>query len=146
MPFVHQLARRLAVLHPPPCAMLTALALMVACAAGVPCDGDSALNPADARIVVDPRSLTLEARRATVVMACANGRPGNSLVTSIEWTATGGTIALNGTYSSPSPGALQVGAKRHDPNRTTADRATVTVVQPPSHSRGWDHRLCRPPL
>src|SRR4029077_8131277 len=54
--------------------------------------------------------------------------PGDSLVTSIEWTATGGSIALNGTYSSPTTGDFRVVGKRHGPHKTTGATAIVTVV------------------
>ena len=132
MTYTHKLARRLARLRalPPHCAMVPALALAAACSAGVPTGVDTSLNPADAQIVLSPRSVMLEANQVSVFKAYATGVPGDSLVTSIEWTATGGTIALNGTYSSPSTGDFKVVGKRHGPNRTTADTSTVTVVPP----------------
>ena len=130
MTFTHKLARRLAVLRalPPHCAMLPALALIVACSAGVPTGVDTASNPADAPVIVNPRSLVLEANQMSIFKAYAHGVPGDSLVTSIEWTATGGNISLNGTYSSASTGDFKVVGKRHGPTRTTSDTATVTVV------------------
>jgi hypothetical protein len=108
--------------------MLTALALAAACSAGTPTGVDTASNPADAPVVVNPRSLVLEANQVSIFRAYAHGVPGDSLVTSIEWTATGGSIALNGTYSSPTTGDFRVVGKRHGPNKTTADTAIVTVV------------------
>ena len=130
MTFAHKLARRLAVLRalPPHCAMLPALAFTVACSAGVPTGIDTANNPADAPVVVNPRSLVLEANQMSIFKAYAHGVPGDSLVTSIEWTATGGNIGLDGTYSSSSTGDFKVVGKRHGPNRTTSDTATVIVV------------------
>ncbi len=132
MTFAHKLARRLAVLRalPPHCAMLPVLALIVACSAGVPTGVDTASNPADAPVVVNPRSLVLEANQVSIFKAYAHGVPGDSLVTSIEWTATGGNIGLDGTYSSPSTGDYRVVGKRHGPTRTTSDTAVVTVVPP----------------
>src|SRR5512146_725059 len=131
MTYAHKLARRLAVLRalPPHCAMLPVLALIVACSAGVPTGVDTGSNPADAPVIVNPRSLVLEANQVSIFKAYAHGVPGDSLVTSIEWTATGGSIALDGTYSSPSTGDFKVVGKRHGPNRTTSDTAIVTVVQ-----------------
>lgn len=130
MTFAHKLARRLAVLRAvrPDCTMLPALALTLACSAGVPTGVDSATSFGDAPVVVNPRSLTLETNQSSVFKAYARGVPGDSLVTSIEWTATGGTIGLDGTYMSPSIGSYKVVGKRHGPNRTTSDTATVTVV------------------
>jgi hypothetical protein len=107
-----------------------ALALLVACSAGVPTGTDTGLTTDDAPLVVNPRSLLLEANQVSVFKAYASGVPGDSLVTSIEWTATGGSIGLDGTYSSPSTGDYNVVGKRHGPNRTTSDTANVIVVPP----------------
>lgn len=132
MTHAHKLARSLALVRQllAHFGMFPVLLLMAACSAGVPTGVDSALNPADAQVVVNPRSLILEANQSSVFKAYATGVPGDSLVTSIEWTATGGNISLNGTYSSPSTGDFKVVGKRHGPNRTTSDTATVTVVPP----------------
>jgi hypothetical protein len=73
-------------------------------------------------------SVALTVAWFTGVPAYAEGVPGDSLVTSIEWTATGGAIALDGTYSSPSTGDFKVVGNRPGPNRTTSDTSTVTVV------------------
>jgi hypothetical protein len=70
----------------------------------------------------------LEANQMSIFRAYARGVPGDSLVTSIEWTASGGSIALDGTYSSPTTGDFRVVGKRHGPTRTTSDTAIVTVV------------------
>jgi hypothetical protein len=110
--------------------MLPALALIVACSAGVPTGVDTGSNPADAPVIVNPRSLVLEANQVSIFKAYAHGVPGDSLVTSIEWTATGGNISLNGTYSSASTGDFKIVGKRHGPNVTTSDTAIVTVVPP----------------
>lgn len=132
MTFTHKLARRLAILRAPSphCAMGPALALLVACSAGVPTGIDTGTANENAPLVVNPRSLILEANQVSVFKAYASGVPGDSLVTSIEWTATGGSIGLDGTYSSPTTGDYRVVGKRHGPNRTTSDTATVTVVPP----------------
>lgn len=132
MTFTYKLARRLAILRtlPPHCAMGPALALIVACSAGVPTGVDTGLTLEDAPLVVNPRSLLLESNQLSVFKAYASGVPGDSLVTSIEWTATGGSIGLDGTYSSPSTGDYKVVGKRHGPKRTTSDTAIVIVVPP----------------
>jgi hypothetical protein len=132
MTYSHKLARRLAILRAPAphCAMLSALALIAACSAGTPTGVDTASNPADAPIAVNPRALILEANQVSVFKAYAKGVPGDSLVTSIEWTATGGTIGLDGTYSSPATGEYKIVGKRHGPSRTTTDTAKVVVVPP----------------
>jgi hypothetical protein len=132
MTFTYKLARRLAILRtlPPHCAMGPALALIVACSAGVPTGVDTALTIEDAPLVVNPRSLVLESNQVSVFKAYASGVPGDSLVTSIEWTATGGSIGLDGTYSSPSTGDYKIVGKRHGPKRTTSDTAIVIVVPP----------------
>ena len=132
MTFTYRLARRLAILRalPPHCAMGPALALLVACSAGVPTGTDTGTAAENAPLVVNPRSLVLEANQVSVFKAYASGVPGDSIVTSIEWTATGGSIGLDGTYSSPSTGDFRIVGKRHGPRQTTSDTATVTVVPP----------------
>ncbi len=131
MTYTHKLSRRLAVLRARPplhCGMLSALALAAACSAGTPTGVDTSLNTGDAPVVVTPRVLVLEANQISIFRAYAKGVPGDSLVTSIEWTASGGSIALDGTYSSPTTGDFRVVGKRHGPTKTTSDTATVTVV------------------
>jgi len=106
------------------------LAFVVACSAGTPTGVDTAANSDDAPLVVNPRSLVLEANQVSVFKAYASGVAGDSLVTSIEWTATGGSIGLDGTYSAPSTGDYRVVGKRHTHTKTTTDSAIVVVVPP----------------
>ena len=94
----------------------------------------------DAPLVVNPRSLVLESNQVSVFKAYASGVPGDSLVTSIEWTATGGSIGLDGTYSSPSTGDYKVVGKRHGPSGPRSDSAIVDVVPPATHAYGRRHR------
>ncbi|HWW55127.1 MAG TPA: hypothetical protein VNY84_15225, partial [Acidimicrobiales bacterium] len=121
MTFTYKLARRLAILRalPPHSAMGPLLAFVVACSAGTPTGVDTAANSDDAPLVVNPRSLVLEANQVSVFKAYASGVAGDSLVTSIEWTATGGSIGLDGTYSAPSTGDYRVVGKRHTHTKTT---------------------------
>lgn len=104
MTFPPKFARRVTALRaaPPHCAMLAALALTLACSSSL------------LAWVVPP----------------GEGMSEDSLVTSIEWTATGGTIGLDGTYSSPSTGDFKVVGKRPGSNWTLSDTANVTVVAP----------------
>src|SRR6476661_417586 len=136
MTYTYKLARRLARMRRGPSLLLPFLA---ACAAGEPTgiaptdtpENQPAATPSvDGPVAVSPRKVTLEAGQHIVFKASASLAPGSSQVTSIEWTATGGTIASDGSYTPSSTGTFRVIGKRMGNPKNPADTATVDVVPP----------------
>jgi hypothetical protein len=84
----------------------------------------------DGPVAVSPRIMTLEGKQGVMYQAFESMLPGSGVVTSVEWTATGGTIAPNGAYSSTSLGAFKVIGRRKGNPKNPPDTSTVTVVPP----------------
>ncbi|HZE74812.1 MAG TPA: hypothetical protein VE091_05850, partial [Gemmatimonadales bacterium] len=131
-----KLARRLARLKTGPALLLPFLA---ACAAGEPTGITSPTDtPAnspvtaavDGPVAVNPRQVTLEGNQRVLFRAFESLAPGSSQVSSIEWTATGGTIGTDGSYSSTSTGSFRVVGKRKGNPKNPPDTSVVTVVPP----------------
>jgi hypothetical protein len=123
MPYRSKVTRRLAVLH----AFLApvTVAAMVSCSAG---DGPTTPSSPSGRIVVAPHDLTLETDQPTTFTAFSSGASGgDSLLTSVEWTATGGTIGSDGSYSAATPGTFKVIGQAAGHN-LRPDTANVVVV------------------
>jgi len=139
MTYTYKLARRLARMRRGPSLLLPFLA---ACAAGEPTgitsptdtpeNQPSATASTDGPVAVSPRKVTLERGQHIVFRAFTSLTPGSSQVTSIEWTATGGTIASDGSYTPAATGTFSVIGKRKGNPKNPSDTATVDVVPPQS--------------
>jgi hypothetical protein len=110
MTFKHKLARRLAQLRD--WGMLAPITLLFACTAGEPTGTSAPTSDAEGSIVINPRSVTLETNQPVVFRAYESAAVGSALVSSIEWTATGGVIGTDGTYSSSVTGEFKIRGKR----------------------------------
>jgi hypothetical protein len=128
MTFKHKLARRLAQLRD--WGMLAPIVVLVACTAGEPTGTSSPTSETDGAIVINPRSVTLETNQQVVFRAYESAEVGSALVSSIEWTATGGVIGTDGTYSSSVTGEFKVRGKRKGNPRSVPDTSVVIVVPP----------------
>jgi hypothetical protein len=128
MTFKHKLARRLAQLRD--WGMLAPIVVLVACTAGEPTGTSSPTSETDGSIVINPRSVTLETNQPVVFRAYESAEVGSALVSSIEWTATGGVIGTDGTYSSSVTGEFKVRGKRKGNPRSVPDTSVVIVVPP----------------
>ncbi len=132
MTFTHRLARRLARLRRGSACLIPLL--VAACAAGEPTtisSTDNSLdNGTDGPIAISPRQVTLEGTQGVLFRAFESLIPGSSQVTSIEWTASGGTIDPNGNYSSTSTGAFKVVGRRKGNPHNPPDTSIVVVVPP----------------
>jgi hypothetical protein len=132
MTFTHKLARRLARLRPNTLGF-GLLLWLGGCAAGEPMSPDSpgsSTGDTDGPAVLSPRMVTLEGTQSVLFRAFQSLIPGSAEVTSIEWTATGGTIASNGNFSSSSTGEFKVIGRRRGNPHNPPDTSTVTVVPP----------------
>ena len=127
--YIAKLARRLARLRLSltTLPMLSLLCLVVACAAGEP-TGISTDSPSlpDAPVVLSPQVMTLEGTQQVLFRAFESDL--TTQVTSIEWTASGGSIAGDGTYSSSTTGNFRVVGKRVGNPHNLPDTSTVIVV------------------
>src|SRR5690242_4421200 len=137
MTYTYKLARRLARMRRGPSLLLPFLA---ACAAGEPTgitsptdtpeNQPSVSASTDGPVAVSPRKVTLENGQHIVFKAFTSLTPGSSQVTSVEWTATGGTIAGDGSYTPNATGTFRVIGKRKGNPNNQPDTATVNVVPP----------------
>jgi hypothetical protein len=130
MTFTFKLARRLARLRSVPALLVPVLA---ACAAGEPTSisSDVPTDPtADGPVALSPREVTLEGTQHVLFRAFESLIPGSSQVTSIEWTATGGMIAGDGSYTPTATGAFKVVGRRKGNPNNPPDTAIVVVVPP----------------
>jgi hypothetical protein len=129
MTFKHKLARRLAQLRD--WVMLSAFFVVVGCSAGEPTAANSGPSAeGESPIVINPRSVTLETNQQITFRAYESAGTGSTLVTSIEWTASGGTIGIDGSYSSTEPGEFKVRGKRKGNPNNPPDTSVVIVVPP----------------
>jgi len=130
MTFTHKLARRLALLRSGPVLLLPILA---ACAAGepfTPPDNSSSDPSGDGPVALSPREVTLEGKQGLLFRAFESLIPGSSQVTSVEWTATGGSITGDGSYTPTSTGAFRVVGRRKGNPHNPPDTSIVVVVPP----------------
>ena len=130
MTFTFKLARRLARLRSVPALLVPVLA---ACAAGEPTSisSDVPTDPtADGPVALSPREVTLEGTQHVLFRAFESLIPGSSQVTSIEWTATGGMIGGDGSYTPTATGAFKVVGRRKGNPHNPPDTAIVVVVPP----------------
>lgn len=130
MTYTFKISKRLARMRAP--TMLIALALAAACSAGEPTGPALADNDvADLPITLAPRQVTLEPGQTALFRAYERGASiSDSLVTSVEWTATGGTIQSDGLYSSGTPGQFRVIGKKRGHTKQVGDTANIIVVPP----------------
>jgi hypothetical protein len=137
MMYIAKLARRLARLRslvssrgrsPYFALMVSPLLLVVACAAGEPTGISTESTPAlpDPPVVVSPRVMTLEGTQQVAFRAFESDL--TTQVTSIEWTASGGSVGADGTYSSTGIGDFRVVGKRTGNPHNLSDTSLVTVV------------------
>jgi hypothetical protein len=132
MTYTHKLARRLARLRYWP--MLVSLALAAACASGDAPSAPDALNPgADvAAIHVTPKSAVIEPAQTLLLQAFAQTANGDSLLTSVEWTASGGAVTSAGEFRADQRGTYQVVAMKRGGRRNVTDTSVVIVTPTPS--------------
>jgi hypothetical protein len=148
--YIAKLARRLARLraHVDFVGMISIL-LLAACSAGAPTsltNNDSVPEESKA-LYIAPRLMTLEGSQSVRFAAFESLLPGSDEATSVEWTATGGTVTEDGSYTpgpipggsvSPdgyySPGGITdfrvIGKKKGWANKAPQDTAVVIVVPP----------------
>jgi len=132
MAYIARLARRLARLRasgPAYLFSMPSLLAIAACAAGEPTGistGTITLDLPDAPIVVNPRRMTLEGTQGAMFRAFESDL--STQVTSIEWTATGGSMGADGSYSSTTTGNFRVVGKRLGNPHNAPDTSVVTVV------------------
>jgi len=128
MTYTFKLARRLAVSRD--CVVLATIALLIACAgdATAPDPGASGLTSSPTKLQVSPRSVTIEVnQRVRFSGRSANSR-GQAISIPVVWSATGGTIDANGTFSSARIGTFKVVGRGRGWRHT--DSSVVVVVPP----------------
>jgi hypothetical protein len=136
--YIAKLARRLARLRLGEAGVhlgsMITLLLLAACAAGEPTSGlnsSSGQASEDGPVIVAPRSVLLEDHQSVRFLAYESLLPGSSEITAIEWTATGGSIGTDGSYTPGPVGEFKViGKKKGWANRPPSDTASVIVVPP----------------
>jgi hypothetical protein len=130
MTYTFKLARRLAVLRD--FAMLTALALLVACSGDSTAPETAAINTIDypGLLQVSPRLITIETHQHVQFRGqMATSRRGPSYVP-VTWQASGGSIRSDGTFSSSITGTFKVFGRGR--GRKAVDSSVVVVVPPPT--------------
>jgi hypothetical protein len=123
MTYTFKLARRLAILRN--CGVLAVLALLAACLKDMTApeshSNDSAAIPSFLQVI--PSKVTVETNQR-VRFRSRDRR------IEVDWAATGGTINVDGTFSSSTAGTFKVVGRGH--GRKQADTSTVVVVPPPA--------------
>jgi hypothetical protein len=128
---------------------MMSLLLLTACAAGAPTSStDSGSLPDEAKtLFISPKLMTLEGSQSVRFAAFESLLPGSDEATAIEWTATGGSVGLDGSYTPGElstgsvgpdgyyiPGGLSefkvVGKKKGWANKPPTDTAVVLIVAP----------------
>jgi hypothetical protein len=132
MTYTFKLARRLAVLRD--FAMLTALVLLAACSGDSTAPDATPTNTTNipAALQISPRSVTVETRQRVQFRghtSATSTRRGRTAVP-VTWEASGGSIAMDGTFSSAKVGTFKVIGRGR--NRKDADTSVVIVVPPPT--------------
>jgi hypothetical protein len=134
--YIAKLARRLARLRLGEAGVhfgsMVTLLFLAACAAGEPTSTNTTGLPDETKsLFVSPRLITLEGSQGVRFAAYESMIPGSAEVTSIEWTTTGGSVGVDGAYSSGGLGEFKVIGKRKGwANKPPEDTATVIVVPP----------------
>ena len=126
MTYTFKLARRLAVSRL--FGVLSMLALLVACTGDTTAPDTDALTPPDvpASLSVFPRTVTVEVGQSVQFRGQHRGPRSDSSAVHVAWSATGGVITPNGTFSSTESGTFQVIGR--GPSLKRADTSTVVVV------------------
>ncbi len=131
MTFTFKLSRRLAVTRVP--AMMCFLVL-AACASGdpvAPTDPGNTTTPDPlVSVLVLPKTATIETNQQLHFRAKGLSATGDSLAVSIEWTATGGTISVDGVFAAGSVGSYRIVGRGKGKHAQPVDSSTVTVVAP----------------
>lgn len=142
MTYTFKLARRLAVSRT--LGMLPLLVLFAACSGGDATAPDSSPgNPLTPGSQTDPRfrhtvpvtvsiapsKVTVETNQLIRFLAQGRDSAGDSVGTSVEWTASGGTILPDGRFSAPATGTFQVFARSRNRQEPRVDTAVVEVVR-----------------
>src|SRR5262245_46731299 len=133
MTFTHKLARRLALPRPDALLLFPLLLRLTGCAAGEPTSPAGMGTPTgdtDGPVALTPRSVTVEGSQPVLFRAFQSLIPGSSEVTSIEWTATGGSISSSGSFSATQVGDYKVVGRRKANPPHPPDTSTVVVVPP----------------
>ena len=127
MTFTYKLARRLARLR-------IGLATSVALAAAA-CSAGESTSPTTsgttdllAAVKIAPKQATIETNQAIRFYGTGVNAAGDSMATSIEWTATGGGVTGDGVFSASTTGSFRVIGKARGHNKS--DTSTVVVVPP----------------
>src|SRR5262245_27502278 len=144
MTFTHKLARRLARLRPDALLLFALLLRLTGCAAGEPTSPAGTGTPTgdtDGPVALTPRSVTVEGSQPVLFRAFQSLIPGSSEVTSIEWTATGGSISSSGSFSATQLGDYKVVGRLKGNPHNPPDTSTVVVVPP---QPTLDHRIVTP--
>ncbi len=137
MTYTYKLARRLARLRPQALSLLAPLILLAGCAAGEPTSANSSIDDGDTGgpVVLNPRSVVLETTQGVVFRAFDSPLPGSAEITSIEWTASGGSIGSDGSFSAAETGEFKViGKRRRTGNPHDRPDTSVVIVVPPQPS------------
>jgi hypothetical protein len=127
MTFTYKLSRRLALGH----LGLTAFAagVIAACSGGEPTSpATSGTSDLLAAVKIAPKKATIETNQTIRFSGTGISTAGDSMATSIEWTATGGSITADGVLSAHATGTLRVIGKALGHNKS--DTSTVVVVPP----------------
>lgn len=126
MTYTFKLARRLALGHLAWPALVTVVGS--ACSAGEPTAPTSSTIDPLVAVQVAPKTATIETNQTIRFSGKGLDAAGDSMAIAIEWTATGGTITVNGVFSASATGSFRVIGKGK--GGTKADTSTVTVVSP----------------
>jgi hypothetical protein len=137
MVYIAKLARRLALLRADiHFGGMVSLLLLAACAAGEPTSSVNSGNlPDEAKsLFVSPRMITLEGSQRVRFAAYESLLPGSDEVTAIEWTATGGSVGADGSYT---PGEISRGGLNEDGYYTAGGLSEFKVI---GKKKGWANR------
>jgi hypothetical protein len=128
MTYKFKLSRRLAMSHR---LGYAACLLTAACAAGEPIDYLDADAPAASsrEFALTPHGLVLETNQKFRFAAFSRSSFGDSMqLGDVVWSASGGSISSDGTFSATAPGSYKVAGRGRNRNRSDS---TVVVVLPP---------------
>ena len=130
MTYTFKLSRRLAVARVGSLVLLTGL---LACSASDAPVGLQSQNPLDyslATVHLSPSSVTAEVNQPVKLAAFGRNSLGDSMVVSdLSWSASGGTISPDGTFSAGMPGRYTLTASSQHGQKT--GHGTVVVLAPP---------------
>jgi hypothetical protein len=142
MTYTFKLARRLAVSRT--FGMLPALLVFAACSGGDATAPDSSpahpltsgpqtdprfRQTAPVMVSINPGTVTVETNQLIRFLAIGKNSAGDTVGTSVDWTATGGTILPDGRFSAATTGSFMVLARSRDRQLERIDTAVVDVVR-----------------